>query len=113
MSQEPEDRPMVYVIGQQPFDYTPAQQFGTLYFMSARKLAPVAPGNGGDWNRSTLASIRNDLKDYRPDVDFIIPTGQPSMLMLVGMVLAQMGGPHRVLGWDGRRGHYLEYKVNL
>jgi hypothetical protein len=113
MSQETAEQPIVYIVGQQPFDYTPASAFGTLYFMGAKKLAPQAPNDSGDWNKATLAAIRNDLKEYRPGVDYVIPTGQPSMLLLVGMILAHIGGPHRVLGWDARCQRYLVYNVSL
>ncbi len=106
--------PILYVIEQQPFDYTPAMAFGgEIRFMDPQKLAPVAPSTTGTWNERVLHRIRKDLSDYVPGYDYIIPTGAPSRMMLVGMVLASIGPHHKVLGWDAKTQRYLEYIIDL
>lgn len=105
--------PVVYIVTQQPFDYTPATQYGTLYFLEPLKLAPASPNDDGGWNKRLMVKLRNQLQDYRPGEDFIVPTGQPTMLTLVGMVLAQMGNFHKFLGWDSRAQRYHVYEVEL
>lgn len=105
--------PIVYVIEQQPFDYTPAMTFGEVKFMEPRKLAPVAPSDPGTWNKAVMAQMRKELADYVPGYDFIIPTGAPNRMMLAGMVLAEKGKSHKILGWDARTQRYLEYRICL
>lgn len=105
--------PIVYVIEQQPFDYTPAMAFGEVKFMEPRKLAPVAPSDPGTWNSSVLAQMRKELSNYIPGYDYIIPTGAPNRMMLAGMLLAEMGKAHNILGWDTRTQRYLHYRITL
>lgn len=103
----------VYVVEQQPFDYSPATVYGQLSFMESKKLAPMSPNAPDRWNANILAQIRKDLMDYVPGVDLILPTGAPTRMVLVGMVLAEKGSKHRLLGWDGHSQRYLEYVISL
>lgn len=107
------DTPMVYVIEQQPFDYNPAAKFGTLFFMNNMKLAPTSPNDNNTWNDRLLRTIRKELADYQPGKDYVIPTGSPAKMLVAGMVLGSIGTVHRLLGWDARAQHYVEYVVNL
>lgn len=103
----------VYVIEQQPFDYTPATVYGELTFLESERLAPHAPNSPNTWNEKVLHQIRKDLAAYVPGYDYIIPTGAPYRMLLVGMVLASRGKQHRILGWDNRQHRYLEYVVQI
>lgn len=105
--------PRVFVIEQQPFDYTPATVYGTLHFMEASRLAPHAPNAPGHWNKSVINQMQAELNHYEPGVDYIIPTGSPVRMMLAGMMLAKKGNRHKFLGWDNRSRRYLEYIVEL
>lgn len=105
--------PMVYVVEQQPYDYASAEAFGKVHFMEPRKLAPRAPSETEYWNKGVVHSIRKELAEYVPAYDFVIPTGQPSRIMVVGMVLASLGQVHKILGWDNRTQRYLEYVIDF
>lgn len=98
--------PMVYIVSQQPFDYGPAADFGVLYFMKPLKLAPTVAGDGGRYNQSKISTARKELQDYRPGVDYIVPTGSPAGLLVVGMVLGHMGQSHKMLQWDAQNQKY-------
>lgn len=98
--------PMVYIVSQQPFDYTPAAQWGVLFFMKPLKLAPSIAGDGGRYNQSKISSVRKELQEYRPGVDYLVPTGSPAGLMVVGMILAHLGQMHRMLQWDAQNQKY-------
>ncbi len=104
---------MVYVVEQQPFNYEPAAKYGTLYFLASARLAPKTPTGYNAHNESLIHRLKRELNDYAPGRDYIIPTGQPSKLLLVGMLLAQLGPRHRLLGWDARLQDYLEYIVEI
>lgn len=107
MSDQPaEAAPMVYIVSQQPFDYTPAAAYGVVYFMKPLKLAPSITGDEGRYNISLLREARKELQDYRPGVDYIVPTGAPAGLLVIGMILAQIGQSHKLLQWDARQQKY-------
>ncbi len=107
------DKPMVYVVDQQPFNYEPAAKHGTLYFLKATKLAPKTPVGYNAHNESVIHALKRELSEYVPGRDFVIPTGAPAKLLLVGMLLAQLGPRHKLLGWDARLQDYLVYIVDV
>lgn len=108
-----EPTPTVYVAEHQAYDYTPAEAFGTLHFIEAKPLAPQSPSAPDAWNKGVVHQIRKVLTNYLPGFDFIIPTGSPSRMLLVGMLLAERGKKHNILKWDGRTQRYLQYNVTL
>lgn len=107
------ERPTVYIIEQQPFDYNPAAKFGVLFFMSPTKFAPTAPGDNNLYNDRIIRTLRRDLSDYLPGRDYIIPTGSPAKMLVAGMVLGSIGTCHLLLGWDARAQNYVQYRINL
>lgn len=114
--EEPElkSRPRVFVIHQQPLDFTPAAVFGDVQFMNSVRLAPAPPPGAVDvHNKGVLAAIRKDLAGYIPGLDYIVPTGSPIKIILVGMVLKEKGPSHKVLGWDAKSQRYMEYILEV
>jgi hypothetical protein len=111
---EEKAKPTVYVVEQQPFDYSPASAFGILKFMDSRhRLAPMSPSLPNTWNNNVVQKLRKELADYMPGRDYVIPTGAPSRMLVAGMVLAEKGRTHRLLGWDARTQRYMEYLVTI
>ena len=106
-------KPKVFVLEQQPFDYSPATAYGELTFLKSSRLAPSAPGAPDNWNKGVVSSLRKELADYVPNLDYIVPTGAPNRLVVVGMLLRELGPRHRLLGWDARTQRYLEYIVEV
>ncbi len=106
-------KPTVYVVEQQPFDYTSATVYGELMFLESPRLAPHAPNAPDTWNKSVLNHMSAELKNYRPGEDYIVPTGSPVRMMLAGMILAKKGAKHKFLGWDNRSRRYLEYVIEI
>lgn len=113
VSQRTAKRPKVFVLEQQPFDYSPATVYGDLKFVTAQRLAPAAPGAPDNWNKGVISALRKELSDYVPNLDYVVPTGAPSRLVLVGMLLREMGPRHRLLGWDARTQRYIEYTIEV
>lgn len=113
MQDEAQTKPRVYVVEQQPFDYSPSQVFGDPIFMEVQKLAPDSPGAGTTWNSKVLQQIRRELDQYVPGLDFLIPTGAPAKLMAVGAILKEKGPTHNILGWDAKTQRYLHYVLVL
>lgn len=113
MQESVEARPRVYVLEQQAHDYAPAQAYGELVFLETKRLAPDAPNAGTAWNYGVLHQLQKALSGYVHGVDFIIPTGAPSKMLVVGSILASKGRVHNVLGWDPKTQRYLNYKVEV
>lgn len=103
--------PVVFVVEQGYFDYTPARVFAPeIRFLSAPRLSP----NGDPaWQQRVIVQISKELKDYTPGVDFVIPTGQPARMMLVAMIMREKGTFHNILGWDDRSQRYMLYALDL
>jgi hypothetical protein len=113
VEQEIGHKPRVYIIEQQAFDYSPATVFGIPFFMNFQPLAPAGGGAPESWNQISMHQARKELAEYVPGMDYIVPTGKPAKMLAVGMLLAEKGKRHRVLGWDARTQRYLEFIINV
>lgn len=104
--------PIAYVVTPTPHaDYSPAHVFvGKIEVIGGPVLSPNAESS---WHTGAIHHIRRILSNYIPGFDYIIPTGQPARMMLVGMVLMEKGKRHQLLGWDTRTGRYVKYDLNL
>lgn len=112
MPDETRTRPRVYVIEQQPFDYASAEVFGDVRFMNVQRLAPDTPSTTSkEFNNKIRFQISRELSEYVAGIDFIIPTGAPTKIFMVGGFLRLAGDWHNLLGWDARQQRYLHYVV--
>lgn len=107
--------PKVYIIERMPFDYAAAAGFGEVEFMEGPKLAPDAPNETGmcRWNSIIVSEALHQLGGYIPGLDYIIPTGSPAKIMMVGMLLATKGGAHKILKWDDRTQRYICHTLGV
>lgn len=108
----PEHRlPIVWVVEQGEFDYSPALTFGNeIRVLTADKLTPNADAS---WHAKVIQQMRRDFSLYIPGVDFVIPTGRPVRMMLAAMVMRERGQRHKLLGWDDRTQRYFLYELDL
>lgn len=103
--------PVVWVIEQGAFDYSPARVFGSdIRVIHADALSPNADA---DWHAKTIHQMRRAFADYIPGLDFVIPTGRPVRMMLAAMIMRERGGHHKLLGWDDRTQRYFLYELDL
>ncbi len=103
--------PIVWVVEQGEFDYSPALVFGSeIRALTAEKLTPNADAS---WHAKAIQQMRKELASYIPGIDFIIPTGRPVRMMLVAMILREKGERHKLLGWDDRTQRYFLYELDL
>jgi hypothetical protein len=96
----------VWVIQEGNNDYSSAEQFGEVRFITKGDLRVM----DGQQNSGVMADIRRFLSDYLQGVDYIIPVGNPMITVLVAMAIGS--GDHRFLKWDGRKVAYLPYTLN-
>ena len=103
--------PIVWVVEQGEFDYSPARVFGgEIRVITADKLTPNADAS---WHAKVIQQMRRDFSGYIPGVDFVIPTGRPVRMMLAAMVMRERGDRHKLLGWDDRTQRYFLYELDL
>ncbi len=103
--------PIVWVVEQGEFDYSPARVFGDeIRLITADKLTPNADAS---WHAKVIQQMRKDFSAYIPGVDFVIPTGRPVRMMLAAMIMRERGDRHKLLGWDDRTQRYFLYELDL
>lgn len=103
--------PIVWVVEQGEFDYSPARVFGgEIRVITADKLTPNADPS---WHVKVIQQMRRDFSGYIPGVDYVIPTGRPVRMMLAAMVMRERGDRHNLLGWDDRTQRYFLYELDM
>ena len=103
--------PIVWVVEQGEFDYSPARVFGDeIRVITADKLTPNADAS---WHAKVIQQMRKDFSGYIPEIDFVIPTGRPVRMMLAAMIMRERGDRHKLLGWDDRTQRYFLYELDL
>lgn len=105
-------RPKVYVIKEQaikghlgtvPMDYTPAYKYGDVVFITDFDLPLHNRGLLGEaWHKAVCAFV----EQYDDARDFIITTGQPLAIFMVGHCLGMYGKRPRMLVWRPQEGRY-------
>lgn len=87
-------KPTVYVVQDNGKNFTNAMEFGDIKVLSSRDVPMV-----GDPSR-VLMTIKDRLKDYDPDKDYLLCTGDP---LLIGAAIHNVAikyGVVRCLKWD-------------
>lgn len=110
----------VWVVQDNNYPIRTASKYGILRFITQHDLSIVSG------SRSELLvsnDIREFIKEYKPDVDYILLVGNP---IVIGMVFGAIGkylsgneghvqyhDKHRILKWDARDKIYYDYIVDL
>lgn len=84
-------------------DLAPAKEFGDIVVMLApeayRSLAP------------SVAAMRDQLKTFDPDNDYLLCAGHPALLAAMAGIVARKHNAMRMLVWDNRIGRYEAVEV--
>lgn len=97
----------VWVVQEGRNDYSAAEDFGEVEFITRSDLRPMA---GSRQNAEVINDIKRFRSLYVPGVDYIVPVGNLMVVTLVIMALGPM--EHRFLKWDGRRAIYIPYNLS-
>lgn len=101
----------VLVVQEQPqYDYSPAEQYGDVAFMSSHDVSPMSASLR---NADIIRGMKKVMSDYVPMVDFILPSGSPINIAAVMMMAGKMGGKHKILKWDNRSNNYTPVTINI
>lgn len=87
-------------------NYAPAEQFGSVAFLTSREASPVA---GSLTNASIVEELRSKLRNFDFDFDHLCPSGSPTVNGLAFFILAESASREsprpkslRVLRWSNR-----------
>lgn len=108
-------RPTVWIVKEQvrrgdagtaPMDYTPAYAFGDIKFITEFD-PPIYPGS--NLLRNWEDQVRNFVKEYDPSNDYIILTGAPLAIFLIGAIVGQIKSSHpvKILVWRREQNAYV------
>lgn len=101
----------VYVTQEGKFDYSPAEAYGDVVFLTGDELVPI---KGSLRNESLIDSLRFQLQKYDPEEDFILPSGSPYVSALVFYILGSKNvGKLRMLRWSNRDKQYTPIFIDL
>ena len=114
MNTKKERKPIVWVVKEQmkpsasgvaPMDYTSAYEFGELRFITEFD-PPLHPGTvREEWKNQIVRFVA----EYDPEKDFIILTGSPLAIFLIGGVISEIRTPYkpRILVWRREQSRYV------
>lgn len=104
-------KPRVYITQEvQTANYGPAEGFGEVTFITASELSHL---RNSAHNRKLIALIREKLRDFHPNVDFIAPSGSPIITGLVFAVLREKTERFQVLKWNARDQMYVPLFIDI
>ena len=98
----------VYVVQETNHDFSDAETFGSLVFLSVDKQDDFHNIRNSEHNTRLISHLRRGLADFDADRDFIILAGSPYVSAAVFWILGR--GSVRfinVLRWDNRDRRYV------
>lgn len=94
------------ITGPEPMDYTPAFKYGEVRFITDFDM-PIH--QGGSLVRAWNAAASQFAKEYDEDTDFIIATGQPTAMVMIGWILGISDSLPRFLVWRREDNMYVPF----
>jgi hypothetical protein len=92
-------------------NYLPAEKFGEICFITRDEFSPVAASLT---NIHLIDCIRKALSEFRPEQDYIVFSGSPTVAAAVFATMGKMGIlAFRVLRWSNRDNLYTPIGITL
>ena len=103
--------PKVYCTQEGMHDYTDAEQYGDLVFLTRLDLNNV---KHGQHNEALVGELRRGLRDFNADEDFMMVVGSPYVGCAVFLILGHMGiRKVSLLRWSNRDKKYVPMYIEL
>lgn len=102
----------VYVTQERDFDFSPAEQFGELVFMTANDFWNIKKSRHND---DLVNELDRHLKEYKPaDGDYLLLAGSTMVIATVFMLLGRYGYKNvSILRWSNRDRVYEPAEINI
>lgn len=103
-------KPTVWVTQQGMNDYSPAEEFGEVEFITDRDWVKMEGAKVNNW---ICQDVKKFATMYVAGVDYIITAGNPIVSALVISFIVSQNPLvlHNYLKWDGRRGIYIPHQI--
>ena len=109
-------RPTVWVVKEQirqssvgstPMDYTPAYELGDVKFITEFDL-PIHPNSSiaQQWYQAVMRFAQ----EFDPTNDFVVLTGQPAAIFVIGMIMGHLNIVPKILVWKREQGRYVSFQ---
>jgi len=101
----------VFVTQETQHDFTEAEKFGTVEFLTAKDLNN---NRNSQHNEALVADIAHRLRRFNPEQDYLVITGSPYISALVFLLLGlRRERSLRILRWDNRDLKYIPLYLEL
>lgn len=91
-------------------NYLPAQKFGEITFLTRDEFSSVRTSLG---NKELIANVYDKLKDFNPEVDYIVFSGSPTVAAAVFAILGKMTTHFTILRWSNRDSFYAPVTIDI
>lgn len=99
---------IVYVVQETNHDFSDAETFGKLMFLSVDKQDDFHNIRDSEHNTRLVSHLRHGLREFNVDRDFIVVAGSPYVNAAVFWILGKMNERViNVLRWDNRDRKYV------
>jgi hypothetical protein len=85
-------------------DVTPARQFG--------EIITIMPPGYFYTDEISCKKLRDSLIDFS-DRDYLLPMGDPVLMITAAAMLGARGKAFKMLKWDRKTGAYFDYTVSV
>lgn len=95
------------------FNYVPAEDFGTLVFMTSLEFSKY---KDSQINKNILATIKAQIDKFNPEADYVLLSGSPVVNGAVFLALGEKFGfseEINILKWSNRDGVYQTMTINF
>jgi hypothetical protein len=108
-------RPIVWVVKEQMaggnvFDYSSAMKYGDIQFITEFDL-PLTPRSS--LTQEWLRQVAHHLKHSVIGTDYLILTGAPLAMFMLGAIYGRVGEIPKVLVWRREQNEYVTYDPSL
>lgn len=101
----------VYVTQETNYDFSPAEAYGEVVFVTSKDLNNLRQSQH---NESVIAQIKDSLKHYNPETDWLVISGSPYVASVVFMLIGQKRPAHvQILRWDNRDFKYQPLHIEF
>ena len=105
--------PKVYVTQETSHDFRLAEEFGELVFLSLDRRDDFHNLKNSQHNARLMGHLRQGLRDFNPDEDYVILVGSPYVQGAVMMLIGQRATKVNLLRWDNRDLLYIPLTIEL
>lgn len=87
-------------------DISPAKAFGNLRII-------IPSGLNFASAEDAIVQLRGGLQTFNPEKDYLVPLGDPTVMVVAAAILGREHNSFRLLKWDRDARQYFPYEVEL